>query len=215
MFAKLNKSRLVKDELLRYSKLNDLNNLKKLYYENNTELGNFGGWMLLSDLVYYSCEIMSIELFNTLYELDTNLDYAIRLDSNPTMFYNCIINQNILFYNYLISHEGPLNVLKYNIKKVGLFITQKRINFDLIVLFLNKDNIEELIQNFTDKLITQHYQDKDKNNDKVNCQFIEYKYENYCSCKCECECEQITKCLIPISNEDKQYIDYMNNMLCS
>ena len=207
-------NRLIKKELLQYAMSNDLNNLKKVYYENNNKLGSYGGWMLLAELFYYSCEIMSIELLDTLYYIYDNLDIVIKLDNNPSMFYKSIITQNILFYNYLISYKGPLCVLQKNLKNLGIFIIQKRIKFTLILQLLNDDDITELIQTLTQYVIIQYYENNNCENEisYENNDFIEYKDETYCYCNYECQCNTIVKKLIPICIEDKQYIDFIKNI---
>jgi hypothetical protein len=134
----------IQNELMNYAVLGLLDEVNRVYAENNEKLGFFGGWMLLGDIVTYSCQIMSIELLETIYTMNPKLDFTIKLDCNPDIFYNCILTNNMKFYNYLLSHNGPQYVLNKTINKLKIFaILNKRRKFIPILIQSSMKNNSE------------------------------------------------------------------------
>ena len=69
---------LIKEKLIKYAMCSDINEIKKVFYQNNNN--NFGKnkeWLLLSDVFKYVCEIMNFELLETLNEIYGDIDSLI------------------------------------------------------------------------------------------------------------------------------------------
>lgn len=119
---KIKKVRSARDEIMKSAMCSDFDKMKEIYTKNNSELGSFGGWMLLADIFKHTCNIMNIPLLNALYDTYDKLDMAIRLDDDSNIFQKCLLTSNMEFFHELISHDGPKCVLKNNIEKLSLLL---------------------------------------------------------------------------------------------
>ncbi len=181
----------------------NMNEIKEIYYQNNSKLGSFGGYCLLADLFKYSCDTMFIELLDTLYEINDKMDDAICLDCQPSIFNKSILTNNINFYNILISHRGPLFVLQTKLEEITQFTVIHRCKFMPILLLLSKDNIiyniefikEDIIFNFFTNIM--RVDDISNDNEHI---YIEYLEDNF-------DMSSIRR--IPINIKDKEYIDFL------
>lgn len=204
----LEKYRLVKEDLMKSAMCSDFEELKKIYFENNGELGNFKEWMLIGDLFMYSCETMNIELLDTLYEIYEKINVTIGLDNNPQMFHKSIQYQNIEFYNHLLSHKGPFDVFNRNKELLIKYTINNRFYFTPILESLHNDEINYYIQMITEDAIISYDENKMRVHDNT------YVNENYLYMVYETEDENkkdIT--YIPISVKDNQYIIFLKSLI--
>lgn len=125
---------LIKEELMKYAMCSNINEIKKVFYQNNNNFGKNKEWLLLSDIFKYACETMNFELLEILYEIYEDIDSLICQDNNPEIFYKSILFDNTSFYTKLLSYQGPSVVFNKNKQNLIDFTIKKRCRFMLIRL---------------------------------------------------------------------------------
>lgn len=157
---------LVKKELMKFAMYSDINELIKLFYQNNNNFGKDSKWLLLNDIFKYSCDTMNIELLNTLYEIYETIDISIIQDNNLEIFYKSIVYLNTSFYSELLSHLGPSLVFDKNKQKLIDFTIMKRCHFTPILELLNMEEIIHHIQIITEDAVISYDENKMRVEDK-------------------------------------------------
>lgn len=125
---------LIKEELIKYAMCSDINEIKKVFYQNNNNFGKNKEWLLLSDVFKYVCEIMNFELLEKLNEIYEDIDSLICRDNNPEIFYKSILFDNTSFCTQLLSYQSPSLVFNKNKQNLIEFTIKKRYRFMLIRL---------------------------------------------------------------------------------
>jgi hypothetical protein len=198
---------LVKAELMKYAMCCNINEFKKVFYQNNEYFGKNGEWMILCDIFKYSCKIMSVKLLDALYEIYEKIDSSIGKENRPEIFYNTILYQNTKFYNYLLSKQGPLYVFNSNKKIITNFIINNRYRFIPILESLNNKELNMYIQNITEDAVTTYDENiirvEDKEYTKGDYVFMEFETIG--------DSKKVTH--IPISIKDAQYIRFLEELL--
>ena len=206
---------LVKKELMKYAMCSDINEIIKLFYENNNNFGKDSKWLLLSDIFKYSCDTMNEELLETLYEIYETMDISISKDNNPEIFYKSILFLNTSFYTQLLSYQGPSSVFDKNKQKIIDFTIKKRCRFMPILELLNTDKIMHHILTITENAIISYNENRMRIDDKeyINSDYVFMVYEDDENNENSENLFEKKVKHIPLSVIDYQYIKFLETLM--